>query len=92
MMRSTVFNLLCFKTSVISRAAITALIVGPVLAMINHGDKLLSGVLTLPDLAKIGLTFLVPFAVSTISSVLVLREQDALRQQSSAAQGNSQQV
>ena len=60
------------------RAAIIALIVGHVLAVINHGDRILAGTMTMLDWCKVGLTFLVPYTVSTISSVLALREQQRL--------------
>ncbi len=66
------------KRSVVCRAAIIALIVGQILAVINHGDKILAGTLTSGDLVKIALTFAVPYTVSTISSVLALREQRRL--------------
>ncbi len=55
---------------IIRRALTIALIVGTILALINYGDKFLMEGLTKTDLAKIFLTFLVPYGVSTISSVL----------------------
>jgi hypothetical protein len=60
--------------SVVKRAGKIALIVGAVLALINHGDKLFSGGLALTDAFKIVLTFAVPYCVSTYSSVLAIRE------------------
>ena len=42
--------------------------------MINHGDKILSFTLSPTDLAKIALTFCVPYCVSTYSSVLAIKE------------------
>lgn len=64
--------------SVVKRAAKIALIVGVVLAAINHGDKILSGVLSAGDVFKIFLTFLVPYSVSSYSSVLAIRERSQL--------------
>lgn len=59
----------------VRRAMIVALLVGPVIAMINHGDAMMTGTLTSAELTKIGITFLVPFCVSLTSSVLTAREQ-----------------
>lgn len=60
--------------SVIRRAFRIALVVGCVLALINHGDRLLTLSLDGTSIAKIGLTFLVPYCVSTYSSVQAVRE------------------
>ena len=62
------------ERSVAFRAARIALIVGIVLAGINHGHRLISGEIDGPTLARIGLTFLVPYCVSTYSSVLAVRD------------------
>ncbi len=69
---------LVFRRSVVRRALVMALIVGHVLAAINHGDRILTGTMTLGEWSKVALTFLVPYTVSTISSVLALREQQRL--------------
>lgn len=69
------FLTLAVKASVVRRAVLTSLIVGHVLAVINHGDKFAAGDVTATDALKVILTFLVPYSVSTISSVLSLREQ-----------------
>jgi hypothetical protein len=42
-----------------------ALVVGTILVVINQADVLLSGQVTALVVAKIGLTYLVPFSVST---------------------------
>ena len=55
------------------RALLFAVTVGPVLVAINHGDAILAGEVGSERLLKIGLTVLVPYAVSTISSILALR-------------------
>lgn len=62
------------QRSVVTRALRIAAIVGVVLAIINHGDKLVAGAFSFAMLFKIALTFLVPFCVSTYSSVLAVRE------------------
>ena len=58
--------------SVIRRALIYAVIVGPVLIAINHGDTILRGQVDFVSLLKMGLTFFVPYVVSTCSSVAAL--------------------
>jgi len=46
-----------------------AAIVGTILMFINHGEELLFAQLTTLDWIQIGLTYLVPYSVSTYSSV-----------------------
>ena len=58
----------------VRRALIFAAIVGPVLIVINHGDRLLQGELDSTRLAKMALTVAVPFVVSTLSSVGAFRQ------------------
>jgi hypothetical protein len=65
------------ERAVVLRACRFALVVGAVLIAINHGDALLHGELDTRRLLKMGLTVLVPYVVSTLSSVgatLALRE------------------
>ena len=45
------------------KAALTALVVGSILTMINHGDVILAG--QSPPLVKVGLTYCVPYCVTT---------------------------
>jgi hypothetical protein len=59
---------------VVRRALGYAVVVGIVLITINHGDAILAGELTGTRLAKMGLTAMVPYAVSTLSSVSALRQ------------------
>jgi hypothetical protein len=49
------------------------LVVGAVLIAINHGDAIRKGQLTQGRLVQIGLTLLVPYCVSTFSSVSAMR-------------------
>lgn len=65
---------LAAQPSIVRRALRTALLVGLVLIAINHGDALLRGDITLVRLLKMGLTFFVPYAVSTYASVGALRD------------------
>lgn len=56
------------------RALITALIVGTVLIAINHGAAILSGQVTRGRILQMCLTVLVPYIVSTVSSISTRRE------------------
>lgn len=60
--------------STVRRARQTALIVGTVLLVINHGPAMFAGQLTGERILQILLTFLVPYTVSTISSVATRHE------------------
>jgi len=57
------------ERGIVLRACKYAFVVGAVLITINHGDALLAGELDLRRLLKMGLTVLVPYVVSTLSSV-----------------------
>ena len=63
------------RSDVILRALKMASIVGIVLAIINHGDHILLGTMTVTNWIKVLVTFCVPFCVSTISSVLAIRRE-----------------
>ncbi|HEU5006848.1 MAG TPA: nitrate/nitrite transporter NrtS [Jatrophihabitantaceae bacterium] len=52
------------------RTTATALIVGTVLFAINHMDTVLSGAATTGTWVKVGITYLVPFAVANIGLLL----------------------
>jgi hypothetical protein len=52
------------------RSARIALVVGTLLALINHGDQLLRGRVTVAIALKIALTYTVPFAVATWSALV----------------------
>ncbi len=59
---------------VVRRGIKYAVVVGILLLVINHGEAILHGDLTRGRLVQMGLTILVPFAVSTFSSVGALRD------------------
>ena len=61
------------EASVRKRALKVALIVGSILAVVNHGDVVLSGQATATVWIKIALTFLVPYCVATFASVQAIR-------------------
>jgi len=65
---------LAFSRGVVRRALKYAIIVGAVLIAINHGDALMRGEVGGGRLLKMLLTVLVPYTVSTLSSVEALRK------------------
>ncbi len=58
----------------VRRAAITAVVVGFVLIAINHGPAIVSGEVTRSRIVQMCLTVVVPYLVSTVSSVSTRRE------------------
>jgi hypothetical protein len=68
--------------AVVRRAALYALVVGFVLIAINHGDAILRGQIDAVRLLRMALTVIVPYGVSTSSSVEAIR---GLRRQSQPA-------
>jgi len=65
---------LASSPSVVKRALGYAIVVGAVLITINHGDAILKGELSRGRILKMALTVLVPYVVSTLSSVSAMRE------------------
>jgi hypothetical protein len=61
------------RWSVVRRALCFAVVVGAVLITINHGDAIIGGTVDSPRIWKMALTVLVPYCVSTLSSVGALR-------------------
>ena len=57
------------RRDIIVRSLKVSLVVGSVLAVINHGDALLDGGLAQATGVKILLTYLVPYSVATWSAV-----------------------
>ncbi len=70
---------LAVSRAVVRRALGYAVVVGAILIAINHGDALLRGEVGPLQFVKMGLTVLVPFAVSTLSSIQALRGQDRVQ-------------
>ena len=58
---------------ILRRSIVTCLIVGSLLAVINHGDELIRGEFDSTMAWQIGLTFLVPFIVATLSGAAAIR-------------------
>lgn len=67
---------IAFSRKVVLRALKTAAIVGTALMLINHGDALLRGQLSGDRVFRILLTYLVPYLVSTTSSVSAIRDME----------------
>ena len=64
---------LSMSDRVVKTALRIALIVGTVLAVINHGPAIFAMTLSQTQMLQIGLTYLVPYGVSTYSSVVTLK-------------------
>lgn len=60
---------IALREDVLKRSVKISLIVGPIIALLNHGDKILYGGFQALDAVKVLVTLLVPFCVSTYSSV-----------------------
>jgi hypothetical protein len=63
-----------FSRSVVKRSAIVAMIVGTILAFINHGDLILSANLTPVCWMKMIATCFVPYTVSSVTAALAALE------------------
>ena len=63
-----------FSKPVAVRAAKVAIIVGVILAFINHGGVILSGDITTECWVKMLLTCLVPYSVSSITATMNIME------------------
>ncbi len=68
------FVMLAVSWPVVRRACIFAVVVGAILIAINHGPAILAGEVDGGRFAQMALTVLVPYSVSTLSSVLAIRE------------------
>ncbi|MEO1837412.1 MAG: nitrate/nitrite transporter NrtS [Akkermansiaceae bacterium] len=61
------------RAEIVRSAVKVSLVVGTVLLVINQADALLSGSITKGMIAKILLTYFVPYCVSTYAAVQALR-------------------
>jgi len=61
------------RRDVVRRALTMSAVVGTLLMLINHGDALWRGEVGGWRMLRIGLTYLVPFTVSTLSSTAAIR-------------------
>ena len=62
-----------FEPQVVQRGILYSVIVGPILIAINQGDAIAAGAVDRAEVIKMGLTLLVPYLVSTFSSVGAMR-------------------
>jgi hypothetical protein len=69
---------LAMQPSVVKRALKYAVVVGCILIAINHSDAILKAEVTPGRLLRMALTVVVPYVVSTLSSVGAIREQPSL--------------
>lgn len=60
--------------AIVQRSIKVSLLVGSILMLINHGDALLAGELDQNRIAKILLTYIVPYLVSTQAGVAATLE------------------
>lgn len=63
------------KPTIVRRALLTALVVGTVLTLVNHGAELAGGGLGTELLWPVVLTFLTPYVVSSVSSAMAVRDE-----------------
>lgn len=77
MTRATKWLRLATRWSVLLRSLSTCLIVGTILVLINQGPALAAGTMGPPNLVQILLTYLVPFLVSTASTVAAISDGDS---------------
>lgn len=64
---------LALKPHIVLTALKVSAVIGSILALINHGDKILTLSLSGTDSVKIALTYLVPYGVSTWSAVKAIQ-------------------
>jgi hypothetical protein len=61
------------QRTVVRRALGYAIVVGAILILINHGDAMFEGDIDRRRVARMALTAIVPYVVSTLSSVGAMR-------------------
>ena len=64
---------MAFGDSTPRKAILTAMVVGTILTLINHGDVILQG--DWPPLIKVMLTYCVPYCVTTWGAIIGKRSQ-----------------
>ena len=62
------------RPAIVRRSVRIAAIVGTLLVAINYADRWLAGTLVAIDFIKMGLTYLVPYCVSTFAAVAAIRD------------------
>ncbi len=69
----------CLERDTLLRSIKTALVVGTILAFINHGQQFLSGNFSLSWIIPMLVTYFVPFSVATYGQVQGKRQRDRLQ-------------
>ena len=69
----------CTERDTLLRSIKTALVIGTILAVLNHRQDLLAGQFSPRWVIPMGLTYLVPFAVATYGQVQGKRQRDLAR-------------
>ena len=64
-----------FSKPVVFRAVKVAILVGVILALINHGELILSGNITTECWVKMLITCFVPYTVSSVTATMNILEQ-----------------
>ena len=80
----------CLERATLLFALKLALVVGTILALINHGQALVSGHFTFEQLIPMLITYCVPFSVSMYSQVQGKRERDRLYAEANATTKQSE--
>lgn len=70
------YLVIAIRWNVIRRAIVLAIVVGCVLVGINHGNCIVHGKFGALCLVQSLLTVFVPYCVSTVSSVLAIRDRE----------------
>ena len=70
------FMTLALSKQVLISSLKVSVVVGTLLLLINHGDKLISMSFTYADILKVLLTYLVPYCVSTWSAVKAIQDRE----------------
>lgn len=65
---------IALSSEVVAISIKMSLVVGTLLAMINHGSAILEGSLNQERVFQIALTYLVPYCVATLSSVKAIQK------------------
>ena len=60
---------LALDSSIVKRGLGFSVVVGSILVLINHGDRLNAEEIATIPIYKVGLTYLVPYVVSSLSSI-----------------------
>jgi hypothetical protein len=69
----------CTERDTLLRSIKTALVVGTILGLINHGQDMLTGQFSLRWIVPMLITYLVPFSVATYGQVQGKRQRDRMR-------------